>query len=188
MNTEFTPVQTSPYSIGYKIKSRLWSFVNATFFRWTPWFMRRTRIAILKIFGAKVEWSCSISGGAEIVDPWNLTMGHLSSIDKDCYVLCRDKITIGAKTCIGRGVYLLPASHNVSSPNFEMITAPIIIGNNVWIATKAMINKGLRIGDGAVIASYANVIKSVDEWTIVGGHPAKFIKKREITKTNDTRL
>lgn len=180
MSKEYTPVQTTPYSVGYKIKSRVWTFINLTIFRWTPWFMRRTRVALLKLFGAQIEWDCSISGGAEIVDPWNLTIGHLSSIDKDCCIRCRDKITIGKKTCISRGVYMLTGSHNVMSSNFEMVTSPITVGDNVWIATKSMIGKGVIIGDGAVIASYSNVIKSVDSWCIMGGNPAKFIKRRVI--------
>lgn len=176
----FNPVQTTPYSVGYKIKSRLWGGINSTIFRWTPWFMRRTRVAILKMFGAKLEWDCSINRRAEIVDPWNLTMGHLSSLDEYCCLRCRGKITIGEKTCISRGVYMLTGSHDIMSANFEMLTAPITIGNNVWVATKAMIGKGVTIGEGAVVASYANVIKDVEPWTVVGGNPAKFIKKREI--------
>lgn len=180
MSNVFHPVQTSPFSIGYKIKSRIWEVVNASFFRWTPWFMRKTRVAILKLFGANVQWDCSISGKAEIIDPWNLTIGHFSSIDEFCCIRCRDRVTIGEKTCISRGVYMLTGSHNVQSPNFEMVTAPIMVGSNVWIATKAMIGKGVKIGDGAVIASYSNVIKDVEPWSIVGGNPAKYIKKRNI--------
>lgn len=178
--TEYKPVQTTPYGIIYKIKSRLWGMINSTIFRWSPWFMRKTRVAILRVFGANIEWSCSISGGAEIVDPWNLTMGELSSIDKQCCIRCRGKVIIGKRCCISRGVDLLSGSHNIMSPNFEMVTAPIVIEDNVWIATKAMIGKGVTIGEGAVIASMSNVIKDVEPWTVVGGNPAKFIKKREI--------
>ena len=181
MSYEFTPVQTTPYGIGYKIKSRLWLFVNSTIFRFTPFFMRRTRVAMLKLFGARIEWNCSISFAAKIVDPWNLTMGSLSSIDEECCIRCRGKVIIGEKTCISRGVDILTGSHNIHSHNFELITAPIIIGNNVWIATKSIIGKGVTIGDGCVIAAYSNVVKDVEPWTVVGGNPAKFIKKRVIT-------
>ena len=177
---EFNPVQTTPYGIGYKIKSRFWGIVNSTIFRWTPFFMRKTRVAILRLFGANVDWSCSISGGAEFVDPWNLSMGALSSIDKECCIRCRGKVTIGEKCCISRGVDLLTGSHNIFSPNFEMVTAPITIEDNVWIATKATIGKGTTIGTGAVVAAQAVVIKDVEPWTVVGGNPAKFIKKRVI--------
>lgn len=180
MIKEFNPVQTTPYSIVYKIKSRIWGFVNATVFRWTPFFMRKTRVAMLRMFGAKVDWSCSISGDAEIVDPWNLTMGELSSIDKDCCIRCRGKVIIGKRCCISRGVDILTGSHNIFSQNFEMVTAPIVIEDNCWVATKAMIGKGVTIGEGSVIAAMSNVIKNVEPWTVVGGNPAKFIKKREM--------
>lgn len=180
MNSEFNPIQSTQYSICYKIKSRLWRFVNATLFRLTPWFMRRTRVAILKLFGAKLEWNCSVSNKAEIVDPWNLTMGSLSSLDEYCCIRCRGKVTIGEKVCISRGVYLLSASHNIYSRNFEMTTAPIVIEDNCWIATRSMIGKGVTIGEGTVVAAYSNVIKNIEPWSVVGGNPAKSIKKRVI--------
>ncbi|MCH5329152.1 MAG: putative colanic acid biosynthesis acetyltransferase [Coprobacter sp.] len=177
---EFNPVQTTPYSVGYKIKSRLWAIVNSTLFRWTPFFMRKTRVAILRLFGANVDWSCSIRGGAEIIDPWNLSMGALSSIDKECCIRCRGKVMIGEKCCISQGVNILTGTHNITSPNFEMITAPVTIEDNVWVATNAIIGKGVTIGKGAVIGAGAVVTKDVESWTVVGGNPAKFIKKRVI--------
>ncbi len=177
---EFTPVQTTPFGVGYKIKSRLWNFVNGTIFRFTPFFMRKSRILILKMFGADVDWTCSVSAKAQIIDPWNLTMRHLSSIDEGCCIRCRGKVFIGSKTCISRNSDILTGSHNICSPNFEMVTSPIVIKDNVWIATGACIGKGVTIGEGAVVAARSMVIKDVEPWTIVGGNPAKFIKKRII--------
>ncbi len=53
-----------------------------------------------------------------------------------------------------------------------------IIGNDVWIGYKATIMAGVRVGDGAIIGSDATVTKDVAPYTIVGGNPAKEIKKR----------
>ena len=53
-----------------------------------------------------------------------------------------------------------------------------IIGNDVWIGAKATIMPGIKIGDGVVIATNATVTKDVEPYTIVGGNPAKEIKKR----------
>lgn len=178
---EFTPTNTTPYSLKYKIKSRLWSLVNSTIFRWTPFFFRRTRICMLKLFGAKVDWTCGVSSHAKIIDPWNLSMGEHSSIGEDCYIRCRDKVIIGKYCCISREVNILTASHNISSPNFEQITKPIIIEDNCWVATRSTLSKGIRIGIGAVVAACSNVIKDVKPWTVVGGNPAKYIKERIIT-------
>jgi acetyltransferase-like isoleucine patch superfamily enzyme len=54
----------------------------------------------------------------------------------------------------------------------------VIIGNDVWIATSAVIMSGVKIGDGAVIAAYSIVTKDVPPYTIVAGNPAKQIRKR----------
>lgn len=142
--------------------------------------MRRYRVAILKLFGAKIDWSCSIDRTATIIDPWNLSMGKTSSIGEYACIRCRGKVKIGMNSCIGRDVYLLSASHDIYSPTFDMIMAPINIGSGVWIATRSTIGKGVKIGDGSVIAAESNVIKDVEPWSIVGGNPAKFIKKRVI--------
>jgi virginiamycin A acetyltransferase len=54
----------------------------------------------------------------------------------------------------------------------------IVIGNDVWIGYEAVILSGVHIGDGAIIATRAVVTKDVPPYTIVGGIPAKAIKKR----------
>ncbi len=54
----------------------------------------------------------------------------------------------------------------------------IHVGNDVWIGYNATIMAGVTIGDGAIIATNATVVKDVEPYTIVGGNPAKEIKKR----------
>lgn len=54
----------------------------------------------------------------------------------------------------------------------------ITIGNDVWIGYGSTIMSGVTIGDGAVIAANSNVVKDVEPYSIVGGNPAKLIKKR----------
>jgi virginiamycin A acetyltransferase len=54
----------------------------------------------------------------------------------------------------------------------------IVIGNDVWIGHNAVIMPGVRIGDGAIIGSYAIVTRDVEPYTIVGGNPAREIRKR----------
>lgn len=58
-----------------------------------------------------------------------------------------------------------------------------IIGNDVWIGYRACILPGIRIGDGAIIGSFAVVTKDVPPYTIVGGNPAQPIRKRFDEKT-----
>lgn len=57
-------------------------------------------------------------------------------------------------------------------------TEKIVVGNDVWIGRGAVISRGVKIGDGAIIAAKAVVTKDVSPYTIVGGVPAKPIRKR----------
>jgi putative colanic acid biosynthesis acetyltransferase WcaF len=58
--------------------------------------------------------------------------------------------------------------------------APIVVEDQVWIAADAFIAPGVTIGQGAVVGARASVFNDVESWTVVGGNPARFIKKREI--------
>jgi acetyltransferase-like isoleucine patch superfamily enzyme len=61
-------------------------------------------------------------------------------------------------------------------------TAPVVIGNNVWIGTGAIIMKGVTIGDGSVVAAASVVTRSVPPNTLVAGNPA--VVKKEIGDTD----
>ena len=62
------------------------------------------------------------------------------------------------------------------------------IGNDVWIGSNVTIMSGVNIGDGAVIANNSHIVKNVDPYTIVGGNPGKFIKKRFSDETIELLL
>ena len=72
------------------------------------------------------------------------------------------------------------ASHDVTKSDIPLITAPIIIKNQVWIGASSFIGMGVTVGEGVVVGATSSVYKDVERWTVVGGNPAKFIKKRII--------
>lgn len=76
--------------------------------------------------------------------------------------------------------YLCTATHDISSKYHELITAPIIIGSRAWIAASVFVGPGVTIHTGAVVGATSSVFKDVQSWEVVGGNPAKFIKKRVI--------
>ena len=87
-------------------------------------------------------------------------------------------IRIGANTTVSQGAFLCTASHDITNPLNPLITAPIVIEDQAWIGAKAYIGMGVTIMQGAVVGATASVYKNVEPWTVVGGNPAKFIKKR----------
>ena len=98
----------------------------------------------------------------------------------DCYNVALVKI--GANTTVSQGAYLCTASHDISDSLNPLVTAPIIIEDQAWVAADAFVSMGVTVGQGAVIGARACVFKDVEPWTVVGGNPAKFIKRREIKK------
>jgi putative colanic acid biosynthesis acetyltransferase WcaF len=107
-------------------------------------------------------------------------MGDHSCLSEnvDCYSV--DEITIGTQAVVSQGAFLCCASHDITSPIMELTYKPIVIGPQAWVAAKAFVGPGVRIGEGAVVGACAVVTKDVDPWTVVAGNPAKFIKKRVI--------
>lgn len=171
------------HSLKSKIGRVVWNVVWALMFRPTPNRLRVFnwwRVFLLRCFGAKIGKGCVIFNSCEIWHPWNLEIGDMVALSENVICYTVDKIKIGNQTTISRDVFLCCASHDVTSPIMELTYAPIEIGNNSWIAARSIIMPGRSVGDGAVVAAGAVVIKDVEPWTIVGGNPAKFIKKREL--------
>ena len=170
------------HSLKSKIGRVIWNVVWLLLFRPTPRgnLFRPWRIALLKLFGAKVDWTSNVLPSCRIWQPWKLTMGAYACLSEnvDCYTV--DKINIGAQATVSQGVKLCTAGHDISSKIMELTYAPIMIGDNAWVAGWSIVLPGVTIGEGAVVAAGAVVTKDVGPWTVVGGNPAKVIKKREL--------
>lgn len=138
------------------------------------------RVFILRLFGAKIGNHCYVSSSVRIWAPWNLEMSSFSMLASRVYCYNPAKITIDSETVISEGVLLCTASHDITSVKHTLIVRPIIIKDQVWIAVDAFIMMGVTIGQGAVVGARAAVFNDVEPWSVVGGNPAKFIKKREI--------
>ena len=134
----------------------------------------------MRAFGGKLGRKVSLSRTSRIESPWNIKIGDYSSVGNHALVRGSTTLEIGKNVCISEDVRILPASHDVSSATFDYFVKPIVIQDNVWIATGAIILPGVTIGEGAVVGAGAVVTKDVEPWTVVGGNPAKFIKKREL--------
>lgn len=159
-------------------KRLIWMVINATLFRFAiggsfKWW----RHGLLKAFGAKIDKDAYIYPSCKIFMPWNLVCGR-ACIGPDTNIYNKDMIVIGNDSVISQGSFLCTAGHDTANLMMPLTTAPIKISDHVWIAADAFVGMGVTVGEGAIVGARAAVFKDVDPWTIVGGNPAKFIKKR----------
>jgi len=108
-------------------------------------------------------------------------------VNNNFNISCFEKIEIGNNILIGENVTIRDSdNHNIINTDSQIdrtfseygkTTAPIKIGNHVWIGLNVTILKGVTIGDGAIVAAGAVVTKDVLPNTLVGGVPARVIKE-----------
>ncbi|MCM3017981.1 maltose acetyltransferase domain-containing protein [Priestia megaterium] len=114
---------------------------------------------------------------------YNIFVGENFFANFDCVILDICKVSFGDNCLLGPGVHIYTATHPID-PNErnsgKEYAKPIIFGDNVWTGGSSVINSGVTIGDNVVIASGSVVTKDVPNNVVVGGNPAKIIKKLEI--------
>lgn len=108
----------------------------------------------------------------------NISFGKNVFVNSGCHFQDQGGIKIGDGVFIGHNVVLATATHDLDPRmNRKLHYKPITIENNVWIGSNSTILQGVTVGEWAVVAAGAVVTKDVAPYTVVGGVPAKFIKK-----------
>ena len=101
-------------------------------------------------------------------------IGKNSYLNRRTEIKCQSSVSIGDDTAIAWDCIIMDTDYH--SINGKVMTAPIVIGNHVWIGCKSVILKGVNIGDNAIVAAGSVVTKDVPANCLVGGSPAKIIK------------
>lgn len=123
----------------------------------------------------------SVYGGASLIVHNNVGITSTS-------IYCQNRVEIGNHVLIGAETIII--DNNFHSTDYTIRgtgkegsrykgtvnSAPVIIGDHVFIGTRCIINKGVSIGEGAIIAAGSVVVKDIPAWEMWGGNPAKFIK------------
>ncbi|HBG95817.1 MAG TPA: putative colanic acid biosynthesis acetyltransferase [Chromatiaceae bacterium] len=167
-----------------KIVRGVWNIVWLLFYRPTPTMMHGWRRFLLRLFGAKIGRPVYPYPSARVWAPWNLEMGDHSTLAQgvDCY--CVDRVRIGSLTTVSQYSYLCTATHDytdsciLTQPQMPLLTAPITLGDRVWITAGVFIGPGVTIGDGTVVLARSSVFKDLPPWVVAAGSPATARKER----------
>lgn len=130
---------------------------------------------------------CRLGRGCffETRGPGRIRIGRHVRVNTGCVVVSHSEggVTIGDDCLIGEYVSIRDADHGtrIGTPmrTQDHVSAPVTIGDDVWIARGVVILKGVTIGSGAIVAANSVVTRDVPPMAVVGGAPARLIKYRE---------
>lgn|SRR5574344_1086481 len=112
----------------------------------------------------------------------NCVLEEFVSIGRRCEINVTCNLSIGKRTILGPDVYITTCNHNIDPSKFwngytKLVEKDVIIEDEVWIGTKAIILPGVTIGHNSVVGAGAVVTKSFPPYSLIGGVPAKLIRK-----------
>jgi putative colanic acid biosynthesis acetyltransferase WcaF len=136
---------------------------------------------LLRLFGATVGRGVHVYPGAKIWAPWNVEFGDEAGVGDGAVLYSQGKITLGKRVVISQGTQLCTGTHDYTQRGFPLVTAPITVGDEAWVAAEAFVHPGITIGEGAVIGARSVVTKDMPAWMVCAGFPCKAIKPREMS-------
>ncbi len=144
--------------------------------------IRRMRGSVGKYLFDECGSNINIERGADFGTGKGISIGDFSGLGVNCKV--RGPLQVGKNVMMGPDVIILTHSHNFDDVNTPMrqqggCTKGVIIGDDVWIGTRAIILPGICIGNGVIIGAGAVITKDIPDYAIVGGVPARILKYRK---------
>ncbi len=156
----------------------LWYFVGDRLLRSYLIPFSGFKVWILRLFGAEIGQQVRIKPGVQVKFPWRLQVGDYVWIGEKAWLDNVAPITIESHVCISQEVYLCTGNHDWNDPNFKLIPSEIHLEESSWVAARAVIGPGVRVGRGAVLGVGSVAGRSLEPMTIYVGNPATPVKKR----------
>ncbi|MEL6320741.1 MAG: hormogonium polysaccharide biosynthesis acetyltransferase HpsU [Cyanobacteria bacterium J06626_14] len=151
----------------------LWWLLQAIIFPMTLHNANSIRVALLRLFGAKIGCSVLIRPTARFTYPWKVEIGDYSWIGDDVVFYSLEQIRIGAHCVVSQKSYLCTGSHDIHDVAFRLQVDPIRIGNGAWVATDCFVAPGVTIGANAVIGARSSVFADMPADHVCFGSPCK---------------
>jgi putative colanic acid biosynthesis acetyltransferase WcaF len=159
------------------LKEAAWWAVRTLFFSGRlPW-PSALRVALLRLFGAKVGEGVVIRSQVNISFPWRFSAGDHVWIGEEVMILSLAQVTIESNCCVSQRAFLCTGSHDFSSPAFSLRTSAITIREGSWVAAAAFIAPGVQVGPGSMVSAGSVVLADVPAKAIVRGNPAAVVKQ-----------
>ncbi len=171
---------TSEYNHGASnFKYYLWHLTNTLLFRNALLPSSRIRVALLRLFGAKIGKGVVMNKpNINIKYPWKLTIGNHSWIGENSWIYNMDEVVIEDHVNLAQGVMLLTGNHNYKSVQFEVFTKPIHINEGVFLGARSVVCPGVTCHKYSILTVNSVATKDLEPSTIYTGNPAVKYKMR----------
>ena len=182
--TDLSKYDNSWYRPGGKFRRIAWYLAGRVFVNTYFPFPVGVKVAVLRIFGAKIAANVMVKPKVNIKYPWFLTIGKNAWIGENVWIDNLAQVTIGANCCLSQGAMLLTGNHDYKSTRFDLQVSPIVLEAGVWIGARAVVCPGVVCGSHAMLAVNSVATRKLDAYGIYGGNPAQFIRNRDFADEN----
>jgi maltose O-acetyltransferase len=150
-------------------------------YRWLGALSSRLRGWLCRYLFDALGQGCVVEHGVEFGTGAGVVLRDRACLGVRAQVLGDGGLEVGRDAMMGPDVTIVTQDHRPSADGrfdgYER--AKVVIGDDAWIGTRAVILKGVRVGRSAIVAAGAVVTKDVPDFAIVGGVPARILKMRE---------
>lgn len=175
------PKGTSPHSLGNRVGRVLWGVTYTLLVRPSPRFAHKWRNWIYRLFGARIHPTARIYPTARVWAPWNIVMHEHACLGDLTDIYSVATITLGKHATVSHYSFLCAASHDFEDSSYPLTTAPITLGDWVWLAADVFVAPGVTIAEGVVVGARSSVFASdLPTWHLCAGNPARPIRERKL--------
>lgn len=164
-----------------RFKQVAWYVTNILFFKNPFITFSRLKVAILKLFGARLGAGVVVKPSVNIKFPWKLQVGDHSWIGEGVWIDNLSDVIVGSNVTLSQGSLLLTGSHNPMKVTFDFASAPIILEDGVWIGAKAVVFGGVVCRSHSILGLNSVAEKDLDAYIIYKGNPAVPVLTRVIS-------
>jgi len=145
-------------------------------YNYIPFFIIKKKFA--RIVGIQIGKKSFIHTPVKLFGFGRITIGNNTTINPRVYLDNRGSIKIGNNVSIAHDCKIYTAGHDIDDPYFKVTIGKVDIGDYACLFANCMIMPNVKVGKGAVVFPGAVVTKDVGDFDVVGGNPAKVLKKR----------
>lgn len=162
----------------------IWALVQSTLFRWSPRPFHRWRAWLLKLFGADIGDTSKVVvfPTSQISYPDRLVLEDRAMIGPHVRIYNLGRVTLRYGANISQHSHLCAGTHDFNEWSMPLVTAPIEIGPNAWLAADVFVGPGVTVGELAVVGARSVVVKDLPPQHVCAGNPCRALKPRETPK------